>query len=94
MPMKYPAHPGRLIAADLESLGVSVAAAARHLGVTRQQLHRVIRGECAVTPDMAVRLEKAIGTSADVWLAMQAAFDLTKARADATGFDVTPLVRE
>ncbi|MGV8841204.1 MAG: HigA family addiction module antitoxin [Bauldia sp.] len=55
-------------------------AAAAGIGVSRQQLHRVISGVSGVTPEMAVRLEKAIGSSASAWLAMQAAHDLSRAR--------------
>ena len=76
MPMKSPAHPGRLIKNELDELGLSVAAAAEGLGVTRQQLYNVINGKSAVTPEMAVRLEKGIGSTADTWLRMQIAFDL------------------
>ncbi len=58
MPMKNPAHPGRLLKDDLDELGWTVAEAAEALGVTRQQLYRVINGTSAVTPDMAIRLAK------------------------------------
>ena len=71
--MKNPAHPGRLLKNDLEELGLSVAAAAEGLGVTRQQLYNVINGKSAVTPEMAIRLEKGIGSTADTWLRMQMA---------------------
>ena len=57
---------------------MSVAAAAKALGVTRQQLYNVIGGKSAVTPEMAVRFEKAFGGSADMWLRMQAAYDLAQ----------------
>ncbi len=81
MPMKAPAHPGMLIKDDLDALGYTTAQAAKALGITRQQLHRVVSGRCAVTPDMALRLEAALGSSdADFWLRMQAAYDLAQAR--------------
>ena len=80
MPMKNPSHPGRLIKADLEELGLSVAEAAKGLGVTRQQLYRVINCESAVSPDMALRLEKAVGGDAGLLLRMQASYDLAQAR--------------
>ena len=80
MPMKNPSHPGRMIKADLEELGLSVAEAAKGLGVTRQQLYRVINCESAVSPDMALRLEKAVGGDAGLWLRMQANYDLAQAR--------------
>jgi addiction module HigA family antidote len=80
MAMKNPAHPGTLLKDDIEALGYSVADAAKGLGVTRQQLYRVIRGDSAITPDMALRLEKALGGEADFWLRMQLAYDLAQAR--------------
>ena len=57
-----------------------MAEAATGLGVTRQQLYRVIKGEAAVTPEMAVRLEQALGGAADTWLRMQMNFDLARVR--------------
>lgn len=78
--MKNPPHPGKLIEADLEELGLSVAQAAKGIGVTRQQLYRVISGECGITPEMAIRLEKAFGGTADFWLRLQSAYDLAQAR--------------
>src|SRR5208337_5188482 len=80
MRMKNPVHPGELVKVNLEELGLSVAAAAKALGVTRQQLYNVIGGKSAVTPEMAVRFEKAFGGSADMWLRMQAAHDLAQVR--------------
>jgi addiction module HigA family antidote len=80
-----------LVKADIAELGLSVAEAAKGLGVTRQQLYRVIRGECAVTPEMAVRLEKAIGSSADAWLRMQTNYDLAQIRLRAASIKVKRL---
>jgi antitoxin HigA-1 len=80
MPMRTPPHPGRSLRDDLEALGLSVADAARGLGVTRQQLYKVINGQSAISSEMAIRLEKGIGTSAETWLRMQAAYDLAAAR--------------
>jgi len=78
MNMKNPVHPGELVKANLEELGLSVVEAAKAIGVTRQQLYNVIGGKSAVTPEMAVRFEKAFGGSADMWLRMQAAYDLAR----------------
>lgn len=80
MHMKNPAHPGRLIKNELDEMGISVADAAEALGVTRQQLYNVINGKSAVTPEMAVRLEQGIGSTADTWLKMQTAYDLAQVR--------------
>ena len=81
MPMKEPPHPGRSIKdACLEPLGLTVTEGATALGVARHTLSRVINGHAGISPDMAIRLEKAFGGSADTWLRMQAAYDLAKAR--------------
>jgi addiction module HigA family antidote len=81
MPMKNPPHPGTGLKDDLQALGLSIAEAAKGLGVTRQQLYRVVNGECAISPEMAVRLERAVGGTADGWLRMQISYDLAHARA-------------
>jgi antitoxin HigA-1 len=83
MPMKSPPHPGRLVKDEIDELGLSIAQAAEGLGVTRQQLYRVINGESGVSAEMAMRLEKGIGSSADAWLRMQVNYDLAQIRARA-----------
>lgn len=80
MAMKTPLHPGRIVASSIEGLEMSVAQGAAALGVTRAQLYRVIKGDSAVSPEMALRLECVIGSTADAWLRMQAAFDTAKVR--------------
>lgn len=90
--MKNPSHPGRLIKADLDELGLSVVAAAMALGISRQQLHSVIAGRAGITPEMAVRLEKALGSTADTWLRMQMNHDLAQVRERAASIKVTPLI--
>jgi addiction module HigA family antidote len=80
MEMKNPPHPGELIGDTLEELNISVTEAARGLGITRQQLHNVIAGRSGITPEMAVKLEKAIGSTADTWLRMQMNYDLARVR--------------
>lgn len=80
MRMKNPPHPGRLVKENIEEMGLTVAQAAEGLGVTRQQLYKVINCQSAISPEMAVRLEKAIGSTADAWLRMQAAYDLAQVR--------------
>ncbi len=80
MDMKNPAHPGLLVKECLNELGIGVAEAAKSIGITRQQLHNVIAGRSAVTPEMAVRFEKALGSTADTWLRMQMNYDLAQVR--------------
>ena len=86
--MKNPPHPGELIGGSLEELGVSISDAAKALGITRQQLHNVIAGRSAVTPEMAVRLEKALGSTADTWMRMQMNYDLAQIRKRASSIRV------
>lgn len=83
MRMKNPVHPGRIVKGEIEFLELSVAEAAKGLGITRQQLYRIIRGESGISPDVALRLEQAIGGTADHWLRMQASLDLAQARSKA-----------
>lgn len=75
-----PAHPGLLIADILEngdvSIGHTVTELARHLGVTRSALARVVGGKAPVTAELALRLEDALGVRADLWLRMQSKRDL------------------
>ena len=80
MAMKNPVHPGELVKANIDEFDLSVAEAASAIGMTRQQLYNVISGKSAVTPEMAIRFEKAFGGSADMWLRMQVAYDLAQAR--------------
>ena len=72
MPMKNPPHPGRSVRGNcLDPLGLSVTEAAEVLGVARHTLSRVLNGHAAISPDMAIRLEKAGWSSADFWLSRQ-----------------------
>ena len=81
MPMKNPPHPGRSIrTACLEPLGLSIAGGAAILGVTRQALNNVVRGKSAISPEMAIRLTKAFGSTPETWLRMQLAYDLAAVR--------------
>ena len=83
MPMKDPPHPGGSIRrACLEPLGLSVTAGAKILGVTRQTLNNVINGKSGISPEMAIRLTKAFGSTEETWLRMQLAYDLAAARKD------------
>ena len=93
MPMKNPCHPGSLIKADIQELGLTVVDAAKALGVSRQQLHSVIAGRTGVTPEMAVRLEKALGSTADMWLRMQMNYDLVQIRVRASSIKVKRVAR-
>ena len=83
MPMKNPAHPGRIVrSACLEPLGLSVTAGAKVLGISRQTLTKVINGKSGISAEMAIRLAKAFGSTADTWVRIQASYDLAQARKD------------
>jgi addiction module HigA family antidote len=92
--MKNPAHPGRLLKDNLDELGLSIAEAAEGLAVTRQQLYNVINGKSAITPGMALRLEKAIGGTAEHWLRVQLAYDLAQARLASTASKLKRFTRK
>lgn len=79
--MKNPPHPGEIVRYDcIEALGLSVSSAAAALGVTRQALSNLVNGSSGISPEMAIRLEKAFGSTAEQWLRMQMAYDLALAR--------------
>lgn len=74
---RCPTHPGEILREDvLPSLKLTVTDAAKELGVARQTLHRVMTGEMAVTPAMALRLGRWCGNGPGLWLRMQVAYDL------------------
>ncbi len=83
--MNNPPHPGLSIRHNcLEPLGLSVTEAARYLGVSSKQLSDVVDGTSGISPDMAIRLDKAFGGGAYTWYRLQAAYDFAQAmkRAD------------
>jgi addiction module HigA family antidote len=91
MAMFNPPHPGEFIAATyLEPLGMSGRELAALLDVSPSTLSRVLNGSSRVSPEMALRLSKALGRSAESWLAMQDAYDLWVARESVDLRNVTP----
>jgi addiction module HigA family antidote len=88
MAMRNPPHPGTSVRDDcLKPLDLTVTKGAEVLGVTRQALNNLVNGKAGISPEMAIRLDKAFGGTAEGWLALQTAFDLALARkkARATG---------
>ena len=76
---RCPVHPGEVLREVLGAgMGLAVAEAARRLRVSRQTLHRVLAGEQAVTPEMALRLGKLCGNGPELWLRMQMMHDLRR----------------
>ena len=81
MPMKNPPHPGLSVRLNcLEPFGLSVTEGAKALGVTRQALNNLVNGKSGISPEMAIRLSKAFGSSPETWLKMQLDYDLARAR--------------
>ena len=79
MAMRKPAHPGEVIRElCLEPLGLTVTDAARALGVSRKTLSALLNARAGISPEMAVRLSKAFGGSAESWLIQQAQYDLAR----------------
>ncbi|OFV96246.1 MAG: addiction module antidote protein, HigA family [Acidobacteria bacterium RIFCSPLOWO2_02_FULL_61_28] len=95
MRMKNPPHPGRIVRQEcIEPLGLTVTQAARALGVTRQTLNNLVNGRAGISPEMAIRLSKAFGSSAEVWLGMQMEYDLTQAEKKAGRIKVERVEQE
>ena len=80
MPMHNPPHPGEVLRQlCLDPLGLNVTEAAKGLGVSRKTLSSILNGRAGVSPEMAVRLSLAFGTSAESWLSQQVQYDLWQA---------------
>lgn len=91
--MPDPPHPGVIIREFcLEPLGLTVTRAAEALGVTRKTLSAIVNGRAGISPEMAIRLAKAFGTSPESWLAQQTLFDLEAAKEKFRDIDVESLV--
>ena len=89
MPMMDPPHPGEIVREEcLAPLGLTVAEGARVLRVTRGALSNLVNERSGISPDLAIRLEKAFGSSAEMWLRLQSAFDLAQARRREDEIDV------
>ncbi|MDR0770594.1 MAG: HigA family addiction module antidote protein [Burkholderiales bacterium] len=81
MTMKNPTHPGEVLREDvIAELGLTVTEVAERLGMSRTALSRVLNCRAAVSPDLALRLEQAGVSTADMWLTLQLNYDLAQAR--------------
>jgi addiction module HigA family antidote len=89
MPMKKPPHPGDLIRTEIvEALGLSVSKAAAILKVRRATLSDLLAGKSGLSPEMALRIEKAFGPDMDHLLRMQLAYDVAETRQHSRGIYV------
>ena len=83
MPMKNPPHPGTVVFEEcIEPLGLNITQAAQALGVTRVTVSELVNGKRGISAEMAVRLSKAFGGSAESWIIQQAQYDLAQVNAD------------
>jgi addiction module HigA family antidote len=83
MPMKNPPHPGGFVLREcIEPLGLSITAAAAALGVTRTTLSELVNGKRGISAEMAFRLSRVFGGSAESWLLQQAQYELANLRTD------------
>jgi len=79
-PSIAPSHPGTIIAMGLSETGITRAALAKALGISRNTLYKILEGKQSVTADMAVRLGAVWGGSAEMWLNIQSSYDLWHAQ--------------
>lgn len=92
MTMYNPPHPGEFIyQVYLEPFGYSCRFLAKRLNVSSSTLNRVIKGQSSISPEMALRLSKAVGRTPESWLAMQDNYDLWQAKQNADLGDIHPL---
>ena len=92
MPMMNPPHPGLSVRHDcLEPLNLSVTEAVRKLGISRKQLSDIVNCRSGISPEMAIRLDKAFGGGADTWNRLQATYDLAQAMKTANQIKVENL---
>ena len=92
MPMKNPPHPGQSVRLDcLDPLGLSVADGAALLGVSAKRLSDVVDGRRGISPELAIRLDKAFGGGAYAWYQLQAAYDMAQAMKGADRIEVRPV---
>ncbi|MBI1627070.1 HigA family addiction module antitoxin [Comamonas suwonensis] len=89
--MFNPPHPGEILSDWIE--GIRIMDFAEAIGVTRVTLSRILNGHASVTPDIAIRLEEALGTSREMWTGLQSSFDLWKEAQKPNRVHVVPVRR-
>lgn len=92
--MKNPAHPGGFVKSEIiEALDLTVTEAARVLGVTRPALSALLNERAHLSPEMALRVEKAFGVSMDTLMRMQNSYDIARTRRREDEIDIEPFKR-
>lgn len=93
--LAHPSHPGQFIRMEIiEPLGLSVTGAAKVLGVTRPALSALLNSRAALSPEMALRIEKAFGVRMDTLLRMQTSFEIAETRRREADIAVSRYVQE
>ena len=89
--LKNPAHPGGFVRSEIiEGLGLTVTRAAQALGVTRPALSALLNERASLSPEMALRIEKAFGVSMDTLMRMQTSYDIARARQREDDIELVP----
>ncbi len=91
MSTRMPPHPGRYIADEMNHLDISLRALSRALRVAPSTIGRVIAGKAVITPVMAVKLSHVLGSTPEMWMRLQDAYSLARARQEVDTQDLTPL---
>ena len=92
---RTPTHPGDFVRSEIiDRLGISITDAAQALGVTRPALSKLLNARAHLSPEMALRIEKAFGLSMDVLMKLQNAFDIAEARQKEKQIKVVPFIRK
>ena len=91
MSLKNPVHPGRIVKSSIEELELTVTAAAKMLNVSRSRLSNLINGKAGISPEMAVRLSKTIGSTPAFWLRLQMNYDLAEVKKQEDRIIVNPI---
>lgn len=89
--MFNPPHPGGIVKESMEHLGLGIRSLAKALNVSPATVQRIIAGKAAISPEMSIRLETVIGSTADTWMHMQTAYDLWQVRQNFDTSSLQPL---
>lgn len=91
--MTDPSHPGEILKHEfLEPMGLSAIGLAKAIGVPRTRIERLVKEQTGVTPDTALRLSKALGTTPEFWMTLQSNHDMAHARKTVDLSEIKPLV--
>lgn len=93
MRMANPPHPGEIISGVMEDLNIGIRELARAIDVAPSTIQRLVSGQAAISPEMAVKLAAVIGSTPDMWLRLQSSYSLEKAEKETDVSHLTKLYR-